>query len=175
MSITDPRDRFDDLHVVRNERTVDAATLAELGEYEAFRSGWVATAITLDERDRILLAYDGDDEQWVVPGGTIQSGESLREGVVREVREETGVTVTPERPRAVCDVVRTDADDSRSFRVVAFSATATDAEVGTDLGVDDENIERAAWFDELPEKTFDREFADAVLNQIREPRNPAKL
>ncbi|KTG10248.1 hypothetical protein AUR64_11740 [Haloprofundus marisrubri] len=168
MTVTDPRERFDDLHVLRSEYEVDAETFAGLGEYEAFQSGWVATAVTLDEDDRILLAYDGDDEQWVVPGGTVQSGESLREGVVREVREETGVDVTPERPHAVYDVVRTHSEDSHTFRVVGFSATATDSEVGTNLGVDDENIERAAWFDELPKETFDREFAQAVLSKARE-------
>ncbi|WP_157972623.1 MULTISPECIES: hypothetical protein [Haloprofundus] len=46
-----------------------------------------------------------------------------------------------------------------------MSGRHLDSEVGTDLGVADENIERAAWFEELPEETFDRKFAEAVLSK----------
>ncbi|WP_224336605.1 hypothetical protein [Haloprofundus halobius] len=48
----------------------------------------------------------------------------------------------------------------------SVSATENNTKVGTDFGVDDGNIERAAWFDELPEETFDREFAETVLNRV---------
>lgn len=30
---------------------------------------------------------------WVLPGGHIDSGESLEEGVIREIREETGIDI----------------------------------------------------------------------------------
>ena len=33
--------------------------------------------------------------RWVVPGGTVELGETLEEAVVREVREETGIVVRP--------------------------------------------------------------------------------
>ncbi len=32
---------------------------------------------------------------WSIPGGRLKIGETLREGVVREAREETGLTVDP--------------------------------------------------------------------------------
>jgi mutator protein MutT len=31
--------------------------------------------------------------RWSVPGGTLESGETLHQGVVREIREETGIAV----------------------------------------------------------------------------------
>jgi 8-oxo-dGTP diphosphatase len=46
--------------------------------------------------DRVLLARRGSEPmrgQWSIPGGVLEVGESLAEGVMRELREETGLTV----------------------------------------------------------------------------------
>ena len=45
---------------------------------------------------RVLLVQRGRDPmkgQWTLPGGVLEVGESLVEGVIREVREETGLDV----------------------------------------------------------------------------------
>ena len=34
---------------------------------------------------------------WVMPGGHIEIGESLEEGVIREILEETGIDIKTER------------------------------------------------------------------------------
>src|SRR5436190_23687560 len=55
-------------------------------------------------RDRILLVQRGKEPLkgwWSLPGGALETGESLKDGVCREVREETGLSV---EPRAVCEV-----------------------------------------------------------------------
>lgn len=47
---------------------------------------------------RVLLVQRGHEPakgQWSLPGGLIDVGESLREAVIREVREETGLIVEP--------------------------------------------------------------------------------
>ncbi len=49
--------------------------------------------IVLDERGRILLEKRSDSGLWGLPGGRIEPGESLIEAALREVREETGLTV----------------------------------------------------------------------------------
>ena len=46
--------------------------------------------------DRVLLARRGSEPmrgEWSIPGGLLEVGESLSEGVMRELFEETGVTV----------------------------------------------------------------------------------
>ncbi|WUI01951.1 NUDIX domain-containing protein [Spirillospora sp. NBC_00431] len=45
----------------------------------------------------ILAIKRADDGRWVPPGGVLELDETPYEGVVREVLEETGVKVAPER------------------------------------------------------------------------------
>jgi ADP-ribose pyrophosphatase YjhB (NUDIX family) len=48
------------------------------------------------EDGRALLIRRGSEPlkgQWSIPGGTLELGESLQEGVARELREETGLDV----------------------------------------------------------------------------------
>lgn len=52
-------------------------------------------ALILHE-DRLLLvnAYAGRSDLWCAPGGGVERGASLPDNLIREVREETGLTVT---------------------------------------------------------------------------------
>jgi 8-oxo-dGTP pyrophosphatase MutT (NUDIX family) len=45
----------------------------------------------------VLLQRRSDNGLWGLPGGGVEPGESVSEAVVREVREETGLEVTPVR------------------------------------------------------------------------------
>jgi len=53
--------------------------------------------IVLDERGRVLLIRRDDILTWALPGGASEPGELPPDGVAREVEEETGVKVIPER------------------------------------------------------------------------------
>jgi ADP-ribose pyrophosphatase YjhB (NUDIX family) len=46
-----------------------------------------------EKRETILLTRRTDNGQWCLPGGIIEPGESVVEGCVREVFEETGLQV----------------------------------------------------------------------------------
>jgi 8-oxo-dGTP diphosphatase len=58
----------------------------------------VGVGAVVVENGRVLLVKRGAEPlkgQWSLPGGLIELGESLSEAVIREVREETGLTVEP--------------------------------------------------------------------------------
>lgn len=160
MDYANPRERYDDLIEERREEEVDAETFAVLGENDAFSAGWAVSAVVLDETERVLLAYHSGDGSWLLPGGSVQPGESLREAVVREVREETGISAKPDRPYAIVENVVRHKGDSRSFLFVIFSAQAESTRIGDESGESGEPIEDADWFNKLPEKMFEREIAN---------------
>ena len=43
----------------------------------------------------ILLSYEENTDQWFIPGGGLEDGESLKECCIRELGEETGYIVLP--------------------------------------------------------------------------------
>jgi len=56
----------------------------------------VGVGAVIIEQNRVLLVQRGREPlkgKWSLPGGMLELGESLAEGVVREVREETGLIV----------------------------------------------------------------------------------
>jgi mutator protein MutT len=55
---------------------------------------------------RVLLIRRGKEPlrgRWLVPGGTVELGETLEEAVVREIREETSLEVAPREVLTVFD------------------------------------------------------------------------
>ncbi|WP_433021023.1 GNAT family N-acetyltransferase [Kribbella sp. CA-294648] len=57
-------------------------------------------AVVLDAEDRVLLLrFEFDDKVvWAAPGGGVEAGESLREGLVRELSEEIGLEPPADAP-----------------------------------------------------------------------------
>ncbi|GAA1626640.1 NUDIX hydrolase [Actinoplanes couchii] len=54
-------------------------------------------AVVTDEQSRVLVVQRRDTGKWEIPGGILELNESVHAGVRREVEEETGVTIEPER------------------------------------------------------------------------------
>ena len=54
-------------------------------------------AIILDGENRILLCHRRDYDLWNLPGGTLEQNETVEMGVIREVKEETGLDVAVEK------------------------------------------------------------------------------
>lgn len=51
-----------------------------------------AGAVVLNEEGKILL-IKGPQRGWEFPGGIIELGETIQEGIIREVKEETGIDI----------------------------------------------------------------------------------
>ena len=65
-----------------------------------------AQKAVIEWQGRLLLIRKGQDDphqpgRWELPGGRLQHGESLDDALVREVREEVGLDVSPGRPLAL--------------------------------------------------------------------------
>jgi 8-oxo-dGTP pyrophosphatase MutT (NUDIX family) len=65
----------------------------KLGHQQLILAG--CAAAVFDEPGRILLQKRADDKTWGLPGGIMELGERIDQTVIREVKEETGLTVKP--------------------------------------------------------------------------------
>ena len=55
------------------------------------------TGVVIRADGRVLMTQRADDGRWVPPGGILELHETPQQGVVREVREETGIDIRPEQ------------------------------------------------------------------------------
>lgn len=73
----------------------------------------VGVGAVLIHEGKVLLIKRGKEPlrgRWVVPGGTVELGETLEQALVREVREETGLTVRPVEVVLVFDRIEREGD-----------------------------------------------------------------
>lgn len=153
-----------DVHHVVNEWDVDSEQFAEL------KDGWVAAgAVVWNPDGEVAFVEPSWADQWVLPGGSVEAGETLAEAAARELREETGLTVDLSDPcRVVEQVVQGDQDGERVRGwFVAYAATTAETAFGDDLGVDDDEITRVAWFDGAPPETPAFVDPEAMLRDCR--------
>ena len=50
-----------------------------------------AIVVVTDDAERILMIHRSDNDNWAVPGGAMDLGESIVDCAVRETKEETGI------------------------------------------------------------------------------------
>jgi ADP-ribose pyrophosphatase YjhB (NUDIX family) len=82
----------------------------------------VGVGAVVVEAGRVLLIRRGSAPlkgHWSLPGGLLELGESLTEGVVREVREETGLTVEPVELIELLDRIHREGERVRYHYVIA--------------------------------------------------------
>lgn len=98
-------------------------------------------AIVFDEQGRLLLVKRANPPaqgKWSLPGGRREPGETSESGVVREVREETGLAVTVVRE---VGTIERDAPSGDTYVIrdflCALSTDATDATDATPVAADD--------------------------------------
>jgi 8-oxo-dGTP pyrophosphatase MutT (NUDIX family) len=60
-------------------------------------------AVVINDRDEVLLVESKEINQWMPIGGMIEPGEEPADAAIREVYEETGVRVIPQRLAGVYD------------------------------------------------------------------------
>ena len=134
----------------------------------------------LDDRHRgghrVLLIRRGQPPllgEWSLPGGVLECGETLREAVARETREETGLVVEPVEMLGVYErVIRGDEERVRYHYVLIdflCRPLAGELKAGSDAA-------DVRWFtrDELPALNLAHDANDVVRKGLeRTSRDPA--
>jgi len=98
----------------------------------------VAVGAVARRADEILLVRRGHGPAagtWSVPGGHVELGETLREAVVREVAEETGLAVVVDGFLGWVERF-TEPPDERHFVILDFTVTVLDSDGRAQAGDD---------------------------------------
>ena len=96
-------------------------------------------------RDKILLVERGKEPlkgYWSLPGGALETGETLEEGIVREVREETGLEVKPVKVLEIFERIIRDTQGAPEYHYVLIDYICR-VSGGSLRAADDAS--RAAW------------------------------
>jgi 8-oxo-dGTP diphosphatase len=120
-----------------------------------------AAAVILDEREWVLLVrHTYGRLNWEIPGGASEPGESVIETALREVREETGLTVEAER---LTGVYYDPEHDAHHFVFACRSVRG-----GEPVASSDEISACAFW----PADDPPRPISDFTLRRIRDALSP---
>jgi 8-oxo-dGTP diphosphatase len=112
-----------------------------------YDSRLAAYAVVVDGDDRVLLALwnEAAEPLWTLPGGGIELLETVEDGAVREVREETGYTVRLDRLLFVNSFRRVLPDAPIDFHAIQIVYAGT--VIGGDLCHEvDGSTDMAAWY-----------------------------
>lgn len=87
----------------------------------------VAVGAVVFKEDKVLLVLRGKppaENQWSIPGGCVELGETLQEAAEREIIEETGIVILAKAPVYTFDVIERDENGHVRFHYVIVDLAA---------------------------------------------------
>ncbi|KPL90739.1 NUDIX hydrolase [Herpetosiphon geysericola] len=116
-----------------------------------------AFALIFNSNGAVLLSRRADSGWWNLPGGGVEAHESVSEGIIREVREETGLEV------AVNRLVGVYSKPQKHEVVLTFECNV----LGGELQTTEESAEHQ-WFapESLPTEQFLPKHRERVLDAL---------
>ena len=117
-------------------------------------------AVVVNNEGRILMTKRRDNGKWEPPGGVLETDESIIDGLGREVLEETGLHVAPDRLTGVYKNM------PRGIIALVFRARITD---GAEVGATSETTQ-LQWLtlDQVREHC-DEAYAIRIMDALNEP------
>jgi ADP-ribose pyrophosphatase YjhB (NUDIX family) len=132
----------------------------------------VRSAVVVFHEGRLLLMQQNGKPFWVLPGGTLEEGESIAECAVREMQEEVGMRVSLVGMLALSEF----SDAKRHVVDVAFLG-AYEAGASSWESPYPENIDHVAWVSEAEFKalTLKPDCLQALITKNWQPLSEGRL
>jgi ADP-ribose pyrophosphatase YjhB (NUDIX family) len=102
-------------------------------------------AVVFDEQRRVLLVRSADSGQWTLVTGCLEPGEQPAVGAMREVAEETGVTVAVERMLGVEALGHSQLPNGDQLYILNIGFLCR--YIGGKARVNDDESSEVGWFD----------------------------
>jgi 8-oxo-dGTP diphosphatase len=135
---------------------------------------FLAVSAAIVRGDKILIvrrARPPANGVFTLPGGVVETGETLTEAVTREVREETGLAIEPVGLAGFRETISRDGDDrvERHFVILCFAAHWRGGEP-----VLNEELSEAHWLDpaalaDLPTTPGLTDIVEAAFKRLKQP------
>ena len=140
---------------------MSGSTAPSGGEYPSGPQTAVGVIVFRD--DKVLLVKRANrpgQGLWAIPGGRVELGETLKEAARREVKEETGVSISPKEPIYVFEVIERDDEGDIRFHYVIIDLLAEylSGEVNPGTDASEARWISSAELKELPVTKTTREF-----------------
>ncbi len=132
-----------------------------------------AAAIIVNDQGQILMQSRSDNDKWGLPGGCQELGERFEDTVIREVKEETNLDITPDNLELIAIV----SGESRRNQypngdtVINNTALCLVRDYAGEIRWDSESKDMRFFdLDNLPQNQHDPDLIEAYINSQKKKR-----